>query len=96
MPTGSAQGHLFSPRDNTNGQTHNTENKRGDIMTKLLWSAEGSLRCDAACEASLLSMVSLHVRSRGLRNLHAASLLIKSISELYNTFLAGVSPELQQ
>ncbi|KAK9838036.1 hypothetical protein WJX74_010127 [Apatococcus lobatus] len=95
MPTGAAQEHLFSPRDNTNGQTHNTENKRGDIMTKLLWSAEGSPHCNASCETSLLSMVSLHVRSRGLRNLHAASLLIKSLSELYHTFLAGMGPQLQ-
>ena len=89
MPTKSAQEHLFSPRNSSSDTDHSPETKRGDIMDQLLWSAEGSPRCNAACETSMQSMVSLHVRSRGLRNLHAASLLIRSISELYDASLAG-------
>ena len=89
MPTADAQDHLFSPRMSTAATAHNTDNQRVDIMDQLLWSAEGSPRCSSDCEARLLRMVSLHIRSRGIRNLQAATLLIRTLSELYDSFLAG-------
>ncbi|KAK9855489.1 hypothetical protein WJX84_001224 [Apatococcus fuscideae] len=64
MPTSDAASRMFSPGD-TDAIFHN-DNKRFDIMARLIWAAEGSPACDAVCEHQLMSLVSAHIKSRNV------------------------------
>ncbi len=87
MPTADPADRMFSPGQ-TDAIFHN-DNKRFDIMARLIWAAEGAPACDAACERQLTSLVSAHIKSRNVRNLQAATLLVRAFSELYDAFLAS-------
>ena len=85
MPTDHHADRLFNPgnRDTIFHGSH----ARFDLMTRLLWAVEGNPLCSDHCERQLLSIVTCHLKSRGLRHLRAAAGVVRALSELYNAFL---------